>query len=51
MKTLTIEGSAVRLDKETGFICITDMAKLKGDPSLNIANWMRNRVTVEFIEA
>jgi hypothetical protein len=51
MKTLTIEGAQVRMDQETGFICITDMAKLKGDPSLNIANWMRNRATVEFIEA
>ena len=51
MNTLTIEGAPVRMDKETGFICITDMAKLKGDPSLNIANWMRTRATVEFIEA
>ncbi|CAH1002601.1 hypothetical protein LEM8419_03473 [Neolewinella maritima] len=51
MKVLTIEGATIRMDQETGFICITDMAKLKGDPSLNIANWMRNRATVEFIEA
>ena len=51
MNTLVIEGATIRMDKENGFICITDMAKLKGDPSLNIANWMRNRATVEFIEA
>ncbi|WP_420460073.1 hypothetical protein [Neolewinella sp.] len=29
MKTLTIDGAPVRMDQESGFICVTDMGKLK----------------------
>lgn len=51
MKTLTIDGAPVRMDQESGFICVTDMAKLKGESRINLPNWMRARSTVEFIEA
>ncbi|MBB4080411.1 phage antirepressor YoqD-like protein [Lewinella aquimaris] len=39
------------MDQESGFICVTDMAKLKGESRINLPNWMRARSTVEFIEA
>jgi len=43
IKTMTING--------IDYICITDIAKQKNyiDPNGVIANWMRNRNTVEFL--
>ena len=32
------------------FVCLTDMAKLKSDdPQQTISNWMRNRMTIEYL--
>jgi hypothetical protein len=51
MNSLNIEGSNIRMDKDTGFVCITDIAKLDPAGLRNIENWMRNANTVLFIEA
>lgn len=44
------EIKSIRQD-EVDFICLTDIAKLKNevDPNGVIANWMRNRNTIEFL--
>ena len=43
IKTMTIDG--------VDYICITDIAKQKNDidPNGVIANWMRNRNTIEYL--
>ena len=43
------EIKSIRQD-DVDFICLTDIAKLKNevDPNGVIANWMRNRNTIEF---
>ena len=44
------EIKSIRQD-DINFICLTDIAKLKNDidPNGVIANWMRNRNTIEFL--
>ena len=44
------EIKSIRQD-DVDFICLTDIAKLKNevDPNGVIANWMRNRNTIEFL--
>ena len=51
MADLTISGEPVRVDNDNGFMCITDIAKLKGNASLNVQNWMRNANSIAFFEA
>ncbi|MEM6397295.1 MAG: KilA-N domain-containing protein [Bacteroidota bacterium] len=51
MKELSVEGEKIRVSSENNYICITDIAKLKGNPSLNIQNWLRNRNSIAFFEA
>jgi hypothetical protein len=49
---ITVQGTeiAVISMQEKDYICITDIAKYKSDdPAAVIANWMRNRNTVEFL--
>ena len=49
---LDIRGTVVRVVKMDGedFVCLTDMAKLKSeDAQQTISNWMRNRMTLEFL--
>lgn len=49
---LDIRGTVVRVVKIGGedFVCLTDMAKLKSDdPQQTISNWMRNRMTIEYL--
>lgn len=53
-KTTEIEvrGTPVRVEKIGGedFVCLTDMAKLKSeDPQQTISNWLRNRMTIEYL--
>ena len=51
---ITIADNLIRVDKETGFICVTDIANAgdeDGNGTPHIANWLRNADTVEFIEA
>ena len=48
--SLIVKGNNVRQDIKSGFICLTDLAKLKDDePDILIANWMRTADTVDFI--
>ena len=49
---LDVRGMLVRVVKIDGedFVCLTDMAKLKSDdPQQTISNWMRNRMTIEYL--
>ena len=49
---LDVRGTLVRVVKIGGedFVCLTDMAKLKSDdPQQTISNWMRNRMTLEYL--
>ncbi|WP_127140319.1 KilA-N domain-containing protein [Flagellimonas marinaquae] len=51
-KTIAVKGHEITIfnDKEQDFISLTDIAKHKSDePSAVIANWMRNRNTIEFL--
>jgi hypothetical protein len=46
--TLQVEGTAIRLNEN--FISLTDMCRgFKGDSTL-IADWLRNRNTLEYIK-
>ena len=51
MARIPIGDSKIRLDEDTGFICVTDMAGFKGDARDNIKNWMRNANSILFFEA
>ena len=49
---LNVKGMTVRVVKIDGedFVCLTDMAKLKSDDAQQtISNWMRNRMTIEYL--
>ena len=49
---LNVKGTAVRVVKIDGedFVCLTDMAKSKSDDAQQtISNWMRNRMTSEYL--
>jgi hypothetical protein len=48
-KQMQVAGQRVRIDPDTGYICITDISKLKGDHNLNIPSWMRTRATMNFV--
>jgi hypothetical protein len=41
----------VRIDHESGFLCITDLAGIRGVPADNIRNWMTNTQSIAFFEA
>ncbi len=49
---LEVRGTLVRVVKIGGedYVCLSDMAKLKSeDPQQTISNWMRNRMTLEYM--
>lgn len=50
---IEVKDTIIRTMNHEGedFVCITDIARLKnvGDPNGVIANWMRNRNTIEFL--
>lgn len=48
---LTVLGNTVRFDGQSDYVCLTDIAKLKGDGRTHIANWLRTATTIYFIEA
>jgi hypothetical protein len=50
---ITIANSKIRVDKDTGFICVTDIGNAKdpGGGATHVANWLRNANTIGFIEA
>lgn len=52
MKELIVKGIDIKYQNinENDYICITDIAKYKtNEPDTVIANWMRNRNTIEFL--
>lgn len=51
MKRIPIGESHIRIDEESGFLCITDMAGVIGNAHDNIKNWMRLGSTIEFFQA
>ncbi len=51
-KTIDVKGKEITVftNKEKDYISLTDIAKYKtNEPSAVIANWMRNRNTIEFL--
>ena len=40
----------VRVDDKSGFLCITDLAKVRGNAKDNIKGWMKNNQTIRFFE-
>ena len=47
-----ILDSDIRVDKETGFICITDIGNLKdGAGKVHVANWLRATTSILFFRA
>ena len=51
MNRIPIGERYIRIDEDSGFLCITDMAGVKGSASDNIKNWMRLGSTIEFFKA
>jgi hypothetical protein len=51
MKSVKIGDIEVRIDKESGFLCVTDLASIRGTASDNIRGWMKNTQTLRFFEA
>ena len=47
---LIVLGKKVRQDRQSGYICLTDLSALKGDGRFHIANWLRAVTTIRFIE-
>lgn len=50
-KTISVGEVDVRVDLESGFMCITDLAGVRGNASDNIKNWMRTLGSINFFEA
>ena len=50
---ITIADTKIRMDKDTGFICVTDIGNAKdpGGGADHVGNWLRNANTIDFIEA
>ena len=49
---ITVKGTPVRIRQidDEDYVCLTDMAKLKSDDAQQtISNWMRNRMTIEYL--
>lgn len=40
----------VRVDDKTGYLCITDPAKVRGNYNDNIKGWMKDSQTIKFFE-
>ena len=51
MKRIPIGDSYIRIDEESGYLCVTDMAAVKGNPSDNVKNWMRLSGSIAFFQA
>jgi hypothetical protein len=49
--TIKIGDVNVRIDDDSGYFCITDLASLRGRARDNIKNWMQNAQTINFFEA
>ncbi len=51
MSDITIGTENVRIDDKNGYVCLTDISKMKGPSSLFIQNWMRNANSIAFFES
>lgn len=49
-KHIYIGELKVRVDDKTGYLCITDLAKVRGNYNDNIKGWMKNNQTIRFFE-
>lgn len=47
---LTVADQAIKYDKANDYVCLNDIAQLRGEPRRLIANWLRNITTLAFIE-
>ena len=50
-RTIKIGDQDVRIDLDSGYFCITDLASLRGRAADNLKNWMRNTQSLNFFEA
>lgn len=50
-KTITVYDQDVKYDQVNDYICLTDIAALKGEDMFYIVDWLRNANTLAFIQA
>ncbi len=50
-RTIKIGDQDVRIDLDSGYFCVTDLASLRGRSADNLKNWMRNAQSLNFFEA
>ena len=48
---LSVLDQEIRTEQPSGYICLTDLANVKGDGKAHIGNWLRTFTTLEFLEA
>ena len=48
---LSVLDQDIRTEKQSGYVCLTDLANVKGDGKAHIGNWLRTFTTLEFLEA
>lgn len=51
MKSVKIGNIDVRIDSDSGFLCLTDLASVRGNAKDNMRSWMKNTQTLRFFEA
>jgi len=51
MKSVKIGDVDVRIDANSGFLCLTDLAGIRGNARDNMRGWMKNTQTIRFFEA
>ncbi|MFT6128722.1 MAG: hypothetical protein ACJATN_000435 [Neolewinella sp.] len=53
MKLTTIDDLEIRMDKQSGFVSLTDMAKLQDpkDPNRIMGRWLRTSSAIQFFQA
>lgn len=50
LPSLIIDNKDIRIDEKSGFVNITDMARLRIEQNATdvLRNWMRNRASIDF---
>ena len=48
---LSVLDQEIRTEKQSGYVCLTDLANVKGDGKAHIGNWLRTFTTLEFLQA
>lgn len=51
MKRIPIGNTYIRIDEASGYLCVTDMAGVKGNASDNVKNWMRLSGSIAFFQS